>query len=301
MFVSVIIPVYNAGRILRECLQSVLDQDYPKDRYEIIVVDNKSTDTSVAIAQLFKEVKVYHQVELQGCSPTRNSGARHAKGDVLAFFDADQIMDKDYLKFLLEEINNDDYGAIASNCIPARSTETLVADYMSREVDTRKGIQYVDFFGGGSFAIKKAFFDSLGGFDEALLTTEDLDLALKVLDTGKLIKYEPRSFCFHKERPSLEALIKREFYFGVGSYIWGVRNKSKRIDPLTRIAQSLNRTLVAVIVIIKKFALLLLKKEKFREIQITALDVIMHWAKTAGILNGKKHFRNIQNGTFTLK
>jgi GT2 family glycosyltransferase len=301
MLTSVIIPVFNAERVLKECLESVISQNYKKNDYEIIIVDNNSKDRSLEIAKSFQNVIVYSQNIRQGCAPTRNRGAKYAKGDILVFFDADQIMDINYLHNILKDINHNEYGAITANVIPMQSKATLVSDYMSREENTMEGKETVDFFGGGSFAMKKAYFEFLGGFDEDLITRQDLDLSFKVIENGKKIKYTKEAFCYHKERPSVSALLKREFYFGVGTYIWGIKNKKKYVNPFSRIVASAVRTVLGVLAILKKTLAFFLTKNTSREIQIIALDIAMHWSKTLGILNGKKYFMAIQNKTFWYK
>jgi GT2 family glycosyltransferase len=247
----------------------------------------------VKIAQKYREVNVYYQKSMRGCAPTRNAGAKYAKGDVLVFFDADQVMDIDYLRYLLKDICSNDYGAIAGRVIPCIFTGTLVSEYMSREKDVRDGLDFVDFFGGGSFAMKKDIFERLGGFDEELITRQDLDLSVRVIESGKKIKYEPQAFCIHKERASLAALIKREYYFGVGTYIWGTKNINKYIDPLHRGASSISRTILGLLAIIKKIIFGCFHKRIHREIQIVILDTIMHWAKTVGIWHGKSQYNKL--------
>jgi len=87
--VSVVIPVYNAEPFLREALDSVLAQDY--EPFEVIVVDDGSTDGSGTIARSYPEVRYLRQ-ENQGPAVARNAGIAAAQGEFLAFFDADDVM-----------------------------------------------------------------------------------------------------------------------------------------------------------------------------------------------------------------
>ena len=99
--VSIIIPVYNAERYLRDCIQSVLDQSY--DHWELILVDDGSTDNSYKICLEFADndhrVRVYHN-ENHGVSYTRNFGMSVAKGEFLCFIDADDKILPDYISCL---------------------------------------------------------------------------------------------------------------------------------------------------------------------------------------------------------
>ncbi|MGA7307183.1 MAG: glycosyltransferase family A protein, partial [Rhodothermales bacterium] len=83
---SVIIPVYNAERYVAEAIRSVLDQDYVD--LEIVVVDDGSTDGSASVAQQFKEIRLIRQ-ENQGPGAGLNTGILNARGDLIAFLDAD--------------------------------------------------------------------------------------------------------------------------------------------------------------------------------------------------------------------
>lgn len=107
--ISVIVPVYNAEAYLRQCLQSIADQTY--HALQIIVVDDGSTDGSLRIAQQAaeqdKHIVVLHQSN-QGQAAARNTAMRHATGDYIAFVDADDLLEKDYLATLYDAINGYD-------------------------------------------------------------------------------------------------------------------------------------------------------------------------------------------------
>src|SRR3954452_6514802 len=92
--VSVIIPVYNAEAFLAEALTSVFALDY--EPFEVIVVDDGSTDGSAAVARANSRVRYFHK-ENRGASEARNAGASHARGELLAYVDADDIVPADKL------------------------------------------------------------------------------------------------------------------------------------------------------------------------------------------------------------
>ena len=103
--VSVIVPVYNVEKFIRQCLLSVERQTY-RD-YELIIIDDGSTDQSGAIcdqyAQTHRNVTVIHQ-DNQGLSAARNNGVRIAKGDYISFIDSDDYVSPDYLTYLVDQI-----------------------------------------------------------------------------------------------------------------------------------------------------------------------------------------------------
>jgi glycosyltransferase involved in cell wall biosynthesis len=101
--VSIILPIYNSEKYLRKCLHSLLDQTY--DNYEIIIVDDGSTDSSLNICYEYanndKSVKVYHK-ENGGVSSARNMGLDYARGEFVMFTDADDIVSENYISNMVQ-------------------------------------------------------------------------------------------------------------------------------------------------------------------------------------------------------
>ena len=94
MLISIIITTKNEERNIRNCLESVLSQDYPKDKLEIIVVDNNSTDKTKEIAIRFPKVKLFTIHWQQDFSKARNESLKHASGDWILILDADEELDE---------------------------------------------------------------------------------------------------------------------------------------------------------------------------------------------------------------
>jgi glycosyltransferase involved in cell wall biosynthesis len=103
--VSVIIPVYNCGLYLAEAIESVLEQTYR--RWEIIVVDDGSTDNSAQVAKRFSGLAQYVYQDHLGAGAARNKGVGLAAGEFIAFLDADDIWSKDKLSLQMEAFNTD--------------------------------------------------------------------------------------------------------------------------------------------------------------------------------------------------
>lgn len=104
---SILIPVYNVEEYLKECLDSVVNQDFPKNEYEIIITDDGSTDGSSTICdeygKLYNNVRIVHQRN-QGLMMARKTGVLAAEGDYLIFVDSDDFVDADMLKIIDEVI-----------------------------------------------------------------------------------------------------------------------------------------------------------------------------------------------------
>ena len=106
--VSIVVPVYNASKYLEECLNSIINQTYSD--IEIVLIDDGSTDNSGNICDAYEKndnrIKVYHQKN-SGVSSARNNGIKESRGEYVCFVDSDDVVHPDYIKKLVENLDND--------------------------------------------------------------------------------------------------------------------------------------------------------------------------------------------------
>lgn len=178
--VSVIIPTYNRARALAEAIQSVMAQDYHD--FEIVVVDDGSTDSTAEILRAFPEVLVVRQAQ-QGVSAARNAGMARASGRLIAFLDSDDL-------WLPAKLSTQ---VAFFDCSP----DALICQ--TEEIWIRNGVRVnpkkrhkklsgMIFEGSLELCIvspsavmmRSALFDDVGGFDESFPVCEDYDLWLRV-------------------------------------------------------------------------------------------------------------------------
>jgi len=106
--ISVVIPTYNSEKFLPLCLQSINEQDYPKDKLEIIVVDGGSTDRTINIAREFEVAKILHN-PLRTGEAAKALGVKVAKNEIIAFIDSDNVLDrKDWFKRMVEPFEDEE-------------------------------------------------------------------------------------------------------------------------------------------------------------------------------------------------
>lgn len=153
MKLSIIVPVYNVADYLPKCLDSLLAQDLPQNEYEIIVVNDGSTDNSGDIAQQYADK--YANITLinqsnQGLSGARNTGIKHANGEYIQFVDSDDYIEKNVLGGLMKQVEKDDLDVLRYNYhnintkgdifVPFKSGKPYV-DYSSIVVTGEKFLQ----------------------------------------------------------------------------------------------------------------------------------------------------------------
>jgi glycosyltransferase involved in cell wall biosynthesis len=229
--VSVIIPVKNEAKRIVACLESILATDYPKNCYEIILVDNGSTDDTAQIATGLG-VKVFVRPELT-ISGLRNFGASVAVGEILAFVDADIVVSKNWLPSVVNCINHsDDIGCVG--CVPSPPAEYgWVAGtwwLLEQPPGTDSGDQ-VGWLPSANIAVKKRAFESVGGFDTSLVTCEDVDFCYRLGTKYKIVYCREMGAIHCGAIRSLAELFRKELWRGGSNYA-GVKIHGIRIDEL---------------------------------------------------------------------
>jgi glycosyltransferase involved in cell wall biosynthesis len=179
--VSVVIPVFNGERFLREAVQSVIDQDYAP--LEIIIVDDGSTDGTATVAKSLPEtVRYLHQTN-HGPAAARNRGIEQARGDLIAFADADDLWPAHKLELQLPYLIKDARVDIVLGRIQqVRLSETVDGQTQSQEfADPAFSVNL------GSAVIRKSVFERVGLFDETMRYSEDVDWFMRAREGGATI------------------------------------------------------------------------------------------------------------------
>jgi GT2 family glycosyltransferase len=217
--VTLVIPAFNAGDTLADCLASVRALDYPADRLEVIVVDNGSSDGTPDLIRGWRGIR--HAFETKrGAAAARNHGARVASHEILAFTDADCILDPAWLRHLVTALADRSAG-LAGGRILARPGGSSIERFGERIHDHESAI-------GGRFpcaigmswACRRSQFWELGGFDESFLRCQDSDLSFRFHESGYRLTYVPESVLFHRNRDSLRGLFREGAMHGHWSVLW---------------------------------------------------------------------------------
>lgn len=179
--VSVVIPVFNGERFLREAVQSVLDQGYSP--LEIIIVDDGSTDGTATVARSLPEtVRYLHQTN-QGPAAARNRGIEHAQGELIAFADADDLWPTSKLELQLPYLIKDP----GVEVVMGRIQQVLLSETVNGQTRAQEFGEPAFSVNLGCAVIRKRVFDRVGLFDETMRYSEDVDWFMRAREAGATI------------------------------------------------------------------------------------------------------------------
>jgi len=227
-FVSVLVPMRNEERYIAQCLDSLIRQDYPADKYEIIVIDGMSEDTSVQIAQRVARENSGRNLKIVS-NPRRivpaalNVGLSKAVGDVIVRVDAHCYVPADFIRLNVETLLSKNVDCVGG------PIETVGNGYIGKAVALAMSSSFG--VGGARFrcskksgyvdtvpfaAYRREVFALIGGFDETLPFNEDEELNLRLRLSGGKVFMTPQIKSTYYVRRSLRALGKQYFWYGRG-------------------------------------------------------------------------------------
>ncbi len=239
--VSVVLCTRDREQLLRTALASVIAALGPAD--EVVVVDNAPrTPATRRVVEDLADPRMRYLLEARpGLSVARNSGARTARGALIAFTDDDVVVDADWVAGLTRGFTRAARVGCVTGLVPSAELDTEAQHFFDRKVQWSStcvprlfdldghrdpGVLYpysAGIFGtGANFAVSRAAFEALGGFDEALgagaLTRggEDLDWFVRTLQHGFTLAYEPGAIVWHRHRRDLDDLSDQLYGYGTG-------------------------------------------------------------------------------------
>lgn len=214
--VSVIIPARNEDARIEHCLTALTSQDSTA-KFEIIVVDNGSTDKTAALSSAFS-VTVIHEPRV-GRAIARNAGIRAARGNILAFTDADCVPCRSWLRELLIGKDDPDCGCFVGEIVPLEPVNAIAKYVHERRLicQLRLLSQSPPVAATGSIAYRRAVFDEIGMFDEAFAFGEDGDLFWRMVRSELFrYRYNPKAIVAHRHPGSIRNFARRSFQEGTG-------------------------------------------------------------------------------------
>ncbi len=213
LFVSVIIPVYNDLTRLKICLEALENQTYPKASYEVIVVDNGSTQNVKTVTDHFLQVALHYESQ-PGSYAARNKGISISRGQMLAFTDSDCIPAHDWIEKGAGQIQKSpDCGLVAGRINmffknPQRLTAAELYEKMY-SFDQKENIKKKRFGVTANLFTRKEVVGKVGLFNATLKSGGDLEWGNRVSDSGYVLMYADDVCVEHPARRSLRQLYKK--------------------------------------------------------------------------------------------
>jgi glycosyltransferase involved in cell wall biosynthesis len=185
--VSVVIPVYNEEKEIAELLDSLLALNWPSDRLEILCVDNNSADKSLEILRSYPAITVLQEAT-PGPYVARNTAIRHAKGEFIAFTDADCQVSPNWLLELWQAFDSAQVGVVGGTLTPRAISNSI--DYFEGCVlkspnHSHGSARTQPYVVTANVMYRKAIFDELGLFDDQNFSGPDVEMSWRVIQSGR--------------------------------------------------------------------------------------------------------------------
>ena len=212
--ISVVVCSYNGEATIARCLQALADLDYPD--YEVIAVDDGSTDRTASIAAEF-DVRLI-RTDNRGLSAARNTGIEAATGEIVAFTDDDSWPDADWLRYLAHAFCSTDHAGVGGpNLVPgdAGTVESAVARSPGGPTHVLLSDEVAEHIPGCNMAFRRKTLEAIGGFDPQFrIAGDDVDICWRLQERGWTIGFCPAAVVLHKRRRSVRGYLKQQVEYG---------------------------------------------------------------------------------------
>lgn len=212
--VSVIVPVKDEEKVVGRLLDALLKLDYPPDKWEVVVVEDGSKDDTLKVCLEYAErfpccFKLVRKPDSNGKPSALNFGLRHAVGEIVAVFDADNVPEPDTLKrAAVYFIHDPSLAAVQGRLRTINSGLNMLTKFVSLEeavwceayLRGKDALKLFVYLKGSCQFIRRSFLDAIGGFDGEALS-EDMDLSVRLVEGGYHVRYAP-DVCSWQEVPS---------------------------------------------------------------------------------------------------
>ncbi|MCX7709567.1 MAG: glycosyltransferase [Clostridia bacterium] len=223
-FVSIMIPAHNEEKVIEKTVLAMKKLDYPDENYEIMVINDNSSDRTGEILKGLKE-KVSNLVIIttkppeggKGKSGALNAGLKHVKGEFIVVYDADNTPERSALKYLVAAILKDSsLGAVIGKFRTRNKNVNILTKFINIETLSfqwmaqagRWKLFKVATIPGTNFIIRKSILDQLGGWDEKAVA-EDTELSIRIYESGYRIRFFPLAVTWEQEPEKWRVWLKQ--------------------------------------------------------------------------------------------
>ncbi len=222
--ISIIVPVYNDPEGLNDTLASLINQEFDKDSYEILIVDNGSGDRTLSVANKFRAeypdlIKVLIEDKIQSSYAARNRGIISSTGEIIAFIDADMTVEPDWLSKIIDTMSGKDIkyaGCNVEMVLKHRSVAGLYNKIIGFKVEER--IKSRHFAPTCCLIVKREVIDKTGLFDPRLTSGGDREFGNRVWRDGYKLFFAENIKMYHPTRDTFKELLRKHFRTGQGKF-----------------------------------------------------------------------------------
>lgn len=240
-FVSVLVPAHNEGKVIEKTAKSLLAFDYPKDKYEIMIINDNSSDNSAEIlSDISNEFKDRNFIVIntdktnggKGKSNALNIGFERSKGEIIAVYDADNTPEKNALKYLVSTLVKDNsLGAVIGKFRCRNKEVNLLTKFINIETLTfqwmaqagRWKLFNLCTIPGTNFVIRRSILEEINGWDTKAIT-EDTELSFRIYRMGYKIKFMPLAVTWEQEPQTLKVWFKQRSRWAKGNIYVVLKN-----------------------------------------------------------------------------
>ena len=227
-FISIIVPCRNEEKFIKKCLDSIIEQNYPEEKMEILVIDGISKDKTEKIVKEYPEQKLSIRLidNPQKITPVAfNIGIKNAKGEIIIIMGSHSIYQKNYISKCVDTLikyKADNVGGILrtmpnKNTISAKAIAICLSNFFGvGGSHFRKGLNKiveVDTVFGGCY--QKKIFEKIGLFNEKLIRSQDMEFNLRLKKAGGKIILNPEIVSYYYPKSTLKKFFKHNFIDGI--------------------------------------------------------------------------------------
>ncbi len=240
-FVSILVPAHNEAVVIKKTVISLLELDYPNDKYEIIVINDNSSDNSKDVLENLQ--KTYYGRNLivintdniiggKGKSNALNIGLQKSQGEILAVYDADNTPDKNALKYLVQTLIKDNkLGAVIGKFRCRNKDVNLLTNFVNIETLTYQWMAQAGRWymlklctiPGTNFVVRREVMEKMGGWDTKAIT-EDTEVSFRIYRMGYKIKFMPLAVTYEQEPQTIKVWFKQRNRWAKGNIYVVIKN-----------------------------------------------------------------------------